>query len=109
MKIAVTGGTGQVGLPLVLELVKQGHSLRVMIHNRKTGLENLPVELMNGSTFNPEDCDNLCKGMECSISFGSNSFHKRQSKWNCYENKYRRYKKHVRCLCKKQNTKVGTF
>lgn len=64
MKIAVTGGTGQIGLPLVLELVKQGHSVRVMIYNREQGLENVDVELMNGSTFNPEDCDNLCKGMD---------------------------------------------
>ena len=64
MKIAVTGGTGQIGVPLITELLKQGHSVRALIHNRKTGLEDLPIELMQGSTLNYADCDKLCQGMD---------------------------------------------
>ncbi|HRO76431.1 MAG TPA: NAD-dependent epimerase/dehydratase family protein [Crocinitomicaceae bacterium] len=64
MKIAVTGGSGQIGVPLITELIKQGHSVRALIHNRNKGLENLPIEFVNGNTLNPTDCDNLCKEMD---------------------------------------------
>src|SRR6218665_2749737 len=64
MKIAVTGGTGQIGLPLVLELVKQGHSVKALIYDTKKGLENLPIEFVYGDVLNEETCNRLCENVD---------------------------------------------
>ena len=60
MKISVTGASGQVGVCLVKSLVQEGHQVKVMIYDSKKGLENLGVELFNGNTLLPDDCDALC-------------------------------------------------
>ena len=64
MKIAVTGGSGQIGVSLVKALLKEGHELRLLIFDSKKGLEKLDIELLDGNTLNAGDCDKLCHGMD---------------------------------------------
>lgn len=64
MKIAITGASGQIGVHLVLELLKEGHEIKALIFDSKKGLEGHPVEFVNGNVLNKEDCDKLCEGAE---------------------------------------------
>lgn len=64
MKISVTGASGQVGVTLVNELVAQGHDLKVLIHDSAKGLENLPLEVVQGNVLDPETCDRLVQGAD---------------------------------------------
>jgi dihydroflavonol-4-reductase len=64
MKIAVTGGSGQIGICLVKELLQHGHEVKVLVYDSKKGLEKLDVTLLNGSTLNAADCDSLCRGTD---------------------------------------------
>jgi len=61
MKIAITGATGQIGVGLTKELLKQGHDVKALIYGSAKGLENLNVHFINGSVLNPDDCEQLCK------------------------------------------------
>jgi uncharacterized protein YbjT (DUF2867 family) len=40
MKISVTGASGQIGVGLVKELVRQGHDVKALVFDSKKGLEN---------------------------------------------------------------------
>ena len=64
MKISVSGASGQIGVTLVKELLKQGHTIKALVHNSKKGLDNLHLEFVSGTVLNPEACDELCAGAE---------------------------------------------
>lgn len=64
MKISVTGASGQIGLPLVKELVTQGHEVKVLVYDTVAGLENLGVEFLYGNVLNPKHCEELCAGAD---------------------------------------------
>ena len=64
MKISVTGASGQIGVTLVKELLKQGHTVKVLIYKSKKGLEDLPVEFVSGSVLDSAACDELCAGAD---------------------------------------------
>jgi dihydroflavonol-4-reductase len=49
MKIAVTGGSGHIGVNLCQELVKQGHTIRALVHKNTRDLQGLPLETVQGS------------------------------------------------------------
>lgn len=72
MKIAVTGGTGQIGVSLVKELVKQGHEVKALILNgQKLGLNGLPIEFVEGNVLCRTDCDILCAGVDAVFHLAS--------------------------------------
>lgn len=54
MNIAVTGATGQIGVTLCRELLRAGHSLNVLYHNSKLGLEDLPISWYKGDVTDLE-------------------------------------------------------
>jgi dihydroflavonol-4-reductase len=64
MKIAVTGASGHIGNCLVRELKKQGASIKVLVHNFRSDLEELDVELIRGNLLEPESLNNLCEGAD---------------------------------------------
>jgi len=53
MKIAVTGGSGHIGVNLCQKLVKQGHTIRVLVHKNTKNLQGLPLETVQGSLGEP--------------------------------------------------------
>src|SRR5688572_20469851 len=64
MKIAVTGASGQIGVCLVKELIKEGHEVKALIYDSTRGLENQNVDFIYGNVLNAEDCDRLCADAE---------------------------------------------
>ncbi|MHB1355693.1 MAG: NAD-dependent epimerase/dehydratase family protein [Anaerolineae bacterium] len=48
MKVLVTGATGHVGCNLVRGLLDHGYQVRALIHHNKSGLDGLPIELVDG-------------------------------------------------------------
>lgn len=64
MKIAVTGASGQIGVPLVEELLTQGHSVKVLLYKHAHGLDSLPVEIVYGDVLQSEHCDKLCADID---------------------------------------------
>jgi dihydroflavonol-4-reductase len=48
MKVLVTGATGHLGCNLVRALLAHGYQVRALIHHNRSGLDGLPVELVNG-------------------------------------------------------------
>lgn len=65
MKISVTGASGQIGVVLVKELLKQGHEVTALVFNsQKKGIENLPIKFLEGNVLEPLDCGRLCYGAD---------------------------------------------
>lgn len=48
MKVLVTGATGHLGCNLVRGLINHGYQVRALIHHDRSGLDGLPVQLVNG-------------------------------------------------------------
>ena len=48
MKVLVTGATGHLGCNLVRGLLDHGYQVRALIHHDRSGLDGLPVELVDG-------------------------------------------------------------
>lgn len=67
MKIGVTGASGHVGNMVCRILADQGHDVRAMYYQDKTGLENVNVELFQGDVLNKESVDKFVEGREVII------------------------------------------
>jgi dihydroflavonol-4-reductase len=61
MKVAVTGASGHIGNCLVQELKKRGASIKVLVHNFRSDLLELDVEIIQGNLLEPETLITLCK------------------------------------------------
>ncbi|MHB9033506.1 MAG: NAD-dependent epimerase/dehydratase family protein [Anaerolineae bacterium] len=61
MRVLVTGATGHLGCNLVRSLLAHGYKVRAMIHTNRMGLDDLPVEQVNGDV---RDVDSLVKAMQ---------------------------------------------
>ncbi|MCX6198032.1 MAG: NAD-dependent epimerase/dehydratase family protein [Bacteroidetes bacterium] len=64
MKIAVTGASGQIGVCLVKELLKEGHEVKALIYDSKKGLEDLNVEFVDGNILKESVCIQLCADVD---------------------------------------------
>lgn len=67
MRCAVTGGGGRLGCALVRELLRQGHSVRVLEppgRGMPRSLQGLDVEMVHGSVLSAESVAQLLDGVE---------------------------------------------
>lgn len=64
MKIAVTGASGHIGVNLCRNLLDRGHSVRVLVHRKRKGLESLPLDFVSGDLRDAESLAALVKGAE---------------------------------------------
>src|SRR5674476_331946 len=64
MKVAVTGASGHIGNCLVQELKKQGAGIKVLVHNFRSVLDEMDIELIQGNLLEPESLVNLCEGVD---------------------------------------------
>ncbi len=48
MKVAVTGASGHIGVNLCRELVKQGHTVKALVHQNTESLQGIPLETVKG-------------------------------------------------------------
>ena len=64
--IAVIGGTGKSGRYLVRELIKQGFSFRLLLHN--TTSFNPAPDVLQGDARDAEAVERLCRGCEAVMS-----------------------------------------
>jgi dihydroflavonol-4-reductase len=72
MKIAITGATGQIGVCLTKELLRQGHSVKALIYDSKKGLENHAVDFLQGDVLHEEDCSKLCQDADALFHLAAN-------------------------------------
>jgi dihydroflavonol-4-reductase len=61
MKVAVTGASGHLGNCLVQELKKRGAAIKVLVHNFRSDLDELDVEIIQGNLLETESLITLCK------------------------------------------------
>jgi len=59
MKIAVSGGSGHIGVNLCRELVKHGHTIRVLVHKNTKALQGIPLETVRGDLRDPASLSSL--------------------------------------------------
>lgn len=64
MRVAVTGASGHIGNCLVQELKKQGAEIRVLVHDFRSDLDEMNIELIPGNLLEPESLVNLCEGAD---------------------------------------------
>jgi len=64
MKVAVTGASGHIGNCLVEKLKKQGARIKVLVHDSRSFLDKMDVELIHGNLSNPEALNKLCEGVD---------------------------------------------
>ena len=64
MKVAITGASGHIGNCLVRELKKQGAGIKVLVHNFRSDLDELDVEIIRGNLLEPESLIPLCEGVD---------------------------------------------
>jgi len=64
MKIAVTGASGHVGNVLCRALIKQGHKVRVLVHEDLDDLGSMDVEIVTGNILDINALETLCRDRE---------------------------------------------
>jgi dihydroflavonol-4-reductase len=64
MKVAITGASGHIGNCLVNELKLRGAEIKVLVHNFKSNLDLLNVELVEGSLLDQGSLIRLCDGVD---------------------------------------------
>lgn len=62
--VLVTGGTGFVGTHFVLELLKQGASVRIPVHRRVPIVKDPRIVTMRADLTCPEDCLSIVAGID---------------------------------------------
>ncbi|HOW25752.1 MAG TPA: NAD-dependent epimerase/dehydratase family protein [Bacteroidales bacterium] len=67
MRIAITGASGHVGSTLVRELNHQKHSLKLLIHQDKKGLEGIDYIPLRGNILDSGAVHELCKDVDVVI------------------------------------------
>lgn len=75
MKVAITGGTGLIGVYTVAELLAQGHSVRALVRDpekfaavlRPLGVDAAQIEQVRGDVAVPEDMAQLLTGCDAAI------------------------------------------
>ncbi len=75
MKIFITGGDGFLGSNLVRELIKRGHSIKVLVQpNRQTStLEGLDIEIVEGDLLNLEQLIVVAQGSDAIYHVAANT------------------------------------
>lgn len=68
MKIALIGATGQVGSPILKELVNRGHQVTAIVRNPEKVQAQVNVTPMKGDVFDREGLTALLKGHDAVIS-----------------------------------------
>ncbi|MBN2570169.1 MAG: NAD-dependent epimerase/dehydratase family protein [Deltaproteobacteria bacterium] len=63
-KVLVTGGSGFVGTHILQELLKEGASVRVPIHERPLVIQDDQIEVMNADLTRREDCLRATKDID---------------------------------------------
>lgn len=66
MRIFISGGTGFVGGHLSRELLRKGHQLRLLTHQRKQAVEG--IEQVEGDVSRPETFEEAVKGCDAVIN-----------------------------------------
>lgn len=64
MKVAITGASGHIGSCLVRELINNGTHIKVLVHNFKNDLAQLPIELIKGNLLDIDSLKKLCDGVD---------------------------------------------
>jgi dihydroflavonol-4-reductase len=67
MKIAVTGGSGHIGVNLCRELIKRGHTIRALVHKNAEGLQDIPIETVQGDIRDPASLSSLVQDADIVI------------------------------------------
>ena len=64
MNAVVTGANGFIGSVLVRELLRQGRSVRVLVHRKRRALEGCDVEVVEGDICDPQSLAAAFEGAE---------------------------------------------
>jgi uncharacterized protein YbjT (DUF2867 family) len=69
MKIFVTGATGKVGSRFVPYLIKQGHTVRILVRNAERALllKELGAEVVLGDLLDNENLANIISGVDAVV------------------------------------------
>lgn len=71
MKIAVTGASGHIGINLCMELVRQGHSLKALVHKNVESLKDIPLEPIQGDLKDPKSLMELVRNTDIVFHLGA--------------------------------------
>jgi dihydroflavonol-4-reductase len=68
MNVAVTGASGHIGNVVCRTLIEHGYKVKALYHSDKSALEDLDLELVQGSVLNKDDLMHLMEGCEIVIN-----------------------------------------
>lgn len=69
MHIAVFGGTGRTGIPLIQQALEAGHTIVVLVRTpSKMSIHDERLTLIQGDVLNPADVDKVVQGSDAVIS-----------------------------------------
>ncbi|NOY36886.1 MAG: NAD-dependent epimerase/dehydratase family protein [Chlorobi bacterium] len=74
MRVGVTGASGHIGNNLVRELLKNGHRVRVLVHNDIRALKGLNVEMVEGNILSEKDTDIFTDGLDALFHLAARIF-----------------------------------
>jgi dihydroflavonol-4-reductase len=64
MNVAITGASGHIGNCLVQDLKKQGATIKALVHNFRSVLDILDIELIQGNLSDTDSLNKLCEGAD---------------------------------------------
>ncbi|MFN8258179.1 MAG: SDR family NAD(P)-dependent oxidoreductase [Bacteroidales bacterium] len=64
MKIAITGASGHIGNNLCRELIKQGHTVKVLVHNFEKSLKDIDCQIIRGDICDFDKVDKLVENAD---------------------------------------------
>ncbi len=71
MKIVVTGASGHIGINLCRELIKQGHTIKALIHKNIKSLQGIPLETALGDLRDPGSLSALVRHADVVFHLGA--------------------------------------